>query len=81
MSVMIHGRGGRKAEKAARMVLLVLGARGLDVPDDVRDRITGCTDLAQLEAWATLAATAHTIQDLFGEAGGHQDPSDTRMPG
>ncbi|MEV1167714.1 hypothetical protein [Nonomuraea sp. NPDC049784] len=59
-----------KAEEAARSVLLVLAARGLDVPDDSRARIIACADLAQLETWVTRAATAQSIQDLFNEAGG-----------
>ncbi|MEU6715195.1 hypothetical protein ABZ897_27330 [Nonomuraea sp. NPDC046802] len=62
-----RGRTEGKAEEAARMVLLVLSARGLDVPDDARARITTCTDLTQLETWATRAATANTLQDLFTE--------------
>ncbi|WP_327584329.1 hypothetical protein OHA25_52450 [Nonomuraea sp. NBC_00507] len=61
------GKAEGKAEEAAKMVLLVLTARGLDVPDDARARITACTDLIQLEIWATCAATARTIQDLFTE--------------
>ncbi|MEV4579650.1 hypothetical protein AB0K16_41040 [Nonomuraea jabiensis] len=56
-----------KSSEGARMVLLVLAARGLDVPDDTKARITACTDLAQLETWATRAATAHTLQDLFDD--------------
>ncbi|MEO3789297.1 hypothetical protein ABGB14_03750 [Nonomuraea sp. B10E15] len=66
-----YGRGLKegKAEEAARMVLLVLTARGFDVPDDTRTRIISCTDLAQLENWATRAATARILQDLFNEPG------------
>ncbi|MGI5282660.1 hypothetical protein ACQEVF_04950 [Nonomuraea polychroma] len=65
-----EGKEAGKAEEAARMVLLVLTARGLDVPDDARARITACTDLVQLEIWATRAAVAHTIHDLFTEPDG-----------
>ena len=50
-------------------MLLVLAARDFNVPDDMRDRITTCTDLAQLETWLARAATAQTLQDLFDEAG------------
>ncbi|MEV0144220.1 MULTISPECIES: hypothetical protein [unclassified Nonomuraea] len=62
-----YGRGldEGKAEEAARMLLLVLGARGFDVPDDLRARISTCADLAQLESWTTRAVTAQTLQDLF----------------
>ncbi|WP_327589066.1 hypothetical protein OHA25_20155 [Nonomuraea sp. NBC_00507] len=59
-----------RTEEAARIVLLVLTARGLDVPDDKRTQITTCTDLAQLETWATRAATAQDLRDLFSESGG-----------
>ncbi|WP_162795622.1 hypothetical protein [Nonomuraea lactucae] len=63
------GRAEGKAEEAARSVLLVLAARGFDVPDDTRARITTCTDLTQLETWLTRAATAQTLQNLFNEPG------------
>jgi hypothetical protein len=46
-------------------VLAVLDARGVVVPDDARSRITGCTDLAELDAWIRRSATANTIEDLF----------------
>ncbi|WP_433517665.1 hypothetical protein ACQP2T_20250 [Nonomuraea sp. CA-143628] len=62
---MIEGRTEGKAEEAARSVLLVLGARDFNVPDDIRAQITTCTDLAQLETWLTDAATTQTLQDLF----------------
>lgn len=64
-----EGRTEGKAEEAGRSVLLVLGARGFNVPDDMRARIATCTDLAQLETWLARAATAQTLQDLFDEAG------------
>ncbi|RVX45077.1 hypothetical protein EDD27_7854 [Nonomuraea polychroma] len=66
----VEGRADGKAEEAARLLLLVLAARGLDVPDDTTTRITTCTNLAQLETWATRAATAETLQDLFNEPNG-----------
>lgn len=64
-----EGRAEGKSEEAAKVILLVLAARGLDVSDDTRARITACADLAQLETWATRAATAHTVRDLFDETG------------
>jgi hypothetical protein len=63
-----EGKAEGKTEEAARLVLLVLAARGLDVPDDTRARITTCMDLAQLEAWAAHAATADKLEDLFRKA-------------
>lgn len=62
-----RGQVKGKAEGEARAVLVVLDARGIEVPDDARDRITGCTDVARLETWARRAATADKVQDLFDE--------------
>jgi 8-oxo-dGDP phosphatase len=65
-------RGRIKA--GAEAVLTVLGARGIEVPDEVRVRITGCTDLDQLEAWLRRAATVESIDDMSGlltGSGGH----------
>ena len=63
------GRTEGKAEEAARLLLLVLDARGFAVPDGIRAQITTCTDIAQLETWVTRAATTQTLQDLFNEPG------------
>jgi hypothetical protein len=65
----VEGKVEGKAEEAARSVLLVLTARGFDVPETTRTQITTCTDLTQLETWLTQAATAQTLQDLFNEPG------------
>jgi hypothetical protein len=58
-----EARGEARAER--RAVLAVLEARGLAVTDDVRERITTCTDIEQLDAWVRRAATATTVDDLF----------------
>ncbi|MFG1707988.1 hypothetical protein ACFLIM_32745 [Nonomuraea sp. M3C6] len=67
-----EGQTKGEAKGEARSVLLVLAARGLDVPDDTRVRITACTDLDQLETWVTRAATAQTLDDLFDETDGQR---------
>jgi hypothetical protein len=56
------GQGEAKGE--AKAVLAILDARGIAVPDDVRARIAGCTDLDQLDTWIRRAATADKVQDL-----------------
>ncbi|MFC5818179.1 hypothetical protein [Nonomuraea harbinensis] len=56
-----------RVEEAARVVLLVLETRGFALPDDIRACVTACTDLDQLETWATRAVTAQTLDDLFDE--------------
>lgn len=53
-------------EGEADAILLVLEARGLDVSDAERERITSCTDLKQLKRWIIRAATAEKTGDLFG---------------
>jgi hypothetical protein len=53
------------AQGEARAVLAVLDARGIDVPEKVRDEIGACTDPDLLEACARRAATAAIIDDLF----------------
>ena len=55
----------RRAEGEAAAVLMVLDARDIDVPVDARARITGCTDLDQLETWVRRAAIATSVNDLF----------------
>jgi predicted transposase YdaD len=66
------GRGKTEGKKEGRRegeadaILLVLQARGLDVSDVERERISGCTDLKQLKRWIIRAATAAKTGDLFG---------------
>ncbi len=50
----------------AAALLMVLDARGLAIPDQARTRITGCTDVAELQRWVRRAATADRVEDLFG---------------
>jgi hypothetical protein len=54
-----------EARGEARALLALLAARGLDVPDDARARITGCTDADQLERWIFQAVTVETVHELF----------------
>jgi hypothetical protein len=58
------GRAEGQAMGEAEALLTILDARGIAVPDDVRQRITDCTDLDQLTAWIRRAATAGKIEDL-----------------
>jgi hypothetical protein len=53
------------AEGEAKAVLAVLDARGIEVADSVREDITSCTDLDQLDTWIRRAATANKVQELF----------------
>lgn len=60
-----EGRVEGRAEGKASAVLTVLDARGIEVPDDARDRITGCRDLDQLDSWLSRAAAAASVDDIF----------------
>lgn len=55
---------GRTAE-AARLVLTVLNARKIYVPERVREQIEGCDDLDQLEVWMRRSVTAEAVVELF----------------
>lgn len=59
------GRAEGKAEGEALALLTVLDARGIEVPQEARERIAECTDLDQLEVWIRRAVTADSISDLF----------------
>jgi len=59
-----HYANGEAAGKAST-ILLVLESRGLTVTDEQRTDITTCTDLAQLDDWAKLAATVRSTEELF----------------
>lgn len=54
-----------KAEGRVEDVLTVLATRGVDIPDEVRSRITSCTDLDQLDTWLRRAVNAESVGDLF----------------
>ncbi|WP_243719271.1 hypothetical protein [Actinomadura sp. 7K534] len=58
-------RGEGRAEGEAKAVLLVLGARGITVPNEIRERVTNCTDIDQLERWVQRAAVIDKAEDLL----------------
>jgi hypothetical protein len=55
-------KGQAKGESLA--VLTVLDARGVQVPDAVRDQILACTDFDVLDTWLRRAATASSVEDV-----------------
>jgi hypothetical protein len=52
-------------KNAAKYVLKVLDARGVDLTPETRDRISQCRDVDQLDLWLTRAAVATTPEELF----------------
>ena len=63
-----QGEARGLAQGEARMLLRVLAARGLAPPAQIRARVLACTDAAQLDAWGERAATANTVEDVFGDS-------------
>jgi hypothetical protein len=63
-------RGEARGEAAGRaqMILQVLAARHIAVPSEIRDQVLACTDIAQLDAWGSTAATAQSVEEIFGAA-------------
>ncbi|MEU8802140.1 hypothetical protein [Spirillospora sp. NPDC048819] len=60
-----EGRAEGEVRGEAKSLLLFLRARGIDVPDDIRERITGCTDTDQLERWVQRAAVIDSADQLL----------------
>lgn len=56
-----------RAEGEQRILLAVLGAKGFELTDALRARITSCTDMATLEQWAVRASSANSLDEVFGE--------------
>jgi hypothetical protein len=46
-------------------ILVVLQARGIDVPDTIRERITECDDSDLLRHWLTRAAVVPSAEEIF----------------
>ncbi|SDD97805.1 hypothetical protein SAMN05216505_114109 [Streptomyces prasinopilosus] len=62
------GRAEGAARRAAEDVLDILEVRGIDIPDAVRERVTGCGDLEILRHWHRRAVTAPTAAEIFEDA-------------
>ncbi|MEU9618504.1 hypothetical protein [Streptomyces sp. NPDC048155] len=62
-----EGRTEGRAEGLARSILLLLGQAGIEVSDEVRERITGCSDLDTLTRWLLRAPAARSVEDVFTE--------------
>jgi flagellar biosynthesis/type III secretory pathway protein FliH len=55
-----------KAKGKVEGILVVLRARGLDVPLEVEQRIQSCTDVALLDEWLRRAAVVARTEEIFG---------------
>ncbi len=59
-----QGKAEGEALGEAKALLKILDRRGIVVPDEVRARVTECTDLDQLDAWIDQAAIAEKLDDI-----------------
>ena len=53
------------AEGKVESVLAVLDARGVDVPDSARARISECHDHDQLDVWVRRVGIVRSVDELF----------------
>ncbi|WP_437278163.1 hypothetical protein WME90_44235 [Sorangium sp. So ce375] len=53
----------------AQAVLAFLGACGLEVPADVRERVLASTDLDELDRWIRRAAIISDARELLAATG------------
>jgi predicted transposase/invertase (TIGR01784 family) len=63
----VEGLTSGLAKGRVAALLALLHARGLDVSSDLHERITACEDTAVLDGWITRAATASSVDVVFGE--------------
>lgn len=60
-----QGRAQGQAEAQAKSLLLILDARSIALTDELRQKITACTDSPLLNQWLQRAATATTADEVF----------------
>ncbi|GAA0631536.1 hypothetical protein GCM10009535_03850 [Streptomyces thermocarboxydovorans] len=58
-------RAEGRAEGRAKDILVLLAHRGVEVPEESRERILGCSDLDMLSVWFTRAITAASVAEVF----------------
>jgi hypothetical protein len=63
----VEGRVEGRTEEAARALLTVLRARGIAVPDAVRESILAQKDPERLERWLEKAAVAASVTTVIDE--------------
>jgi hypothetical protein len=56
-----------KAESRAEDILRLLTLRGVDIPEETRERISTCRDHDQLSTWFDRSVTITHIDELFAE--------------
>lgn len=59
-----EGEAKGEAKGEARSILTVLDARGIEVPDEVRDTVMSCEDLDQLQKWLRRSLEVNQAHEL-----------------
>lgn len=59
------GKAKGEINGTRRMLLAVLAARGIELPEQAVTSVEECGDVARLEAWVRRAATAERLEDIF----------------
>ncbi|MER8005596.1 hypothetical protein [Streptomyces sp. NPDC094149] len=62
-----QGREQGRLQGRREIIPKILEWRGVPVPDSVHERVTACTDLDQLAAWARCALNATDAGELFAD--------------
>ena len=62
-----EARAEGKVEAMAEAVVMVLAARDVQVPDELKDKILKCRDLDRLDAWLRAAVTVESSDGLLDE--------------
>jgi len=66
-SLKAEGEAKGRAEGEARAIFRLLTRRGIDIPEEARERISACRDLDQLDTWFDRGFTITHIDQLFAE--------------
>jgi len=62
-----QARAERMVEATRELLLDILAARGIAVPEAISARVMACADADQLVQWAIRAATAKDVVEIFVE--------------
>lgn len=57
-----------KTEGKAEMLLKLVELKGIALTADERERMLGCEDVDQLDAWAARVLVARTAAEIFGDS-------------
>jgi hypothetical protein len=64
-AIFAEGEASGEARGEAKAIVTVLESRGFTLSDEARSRISGCTDLEQLDAWLRRVGSAASVDELF----------------